>query len=190
MNRQFPVDEYPWLKRRKRRSLRLRYLLLPLLLVTASLFFLPDIKGGAEIFPERNKKIALSKTTLCKKDLTRIDQDSIKRYNLTINWDLQQFISETAVRYKLYYGAIVVMDTRTGDILAMYGRKSTGQDCSICLDTNHAASIFKLVTVVAAMDQGGYTSGSVFSYTGNAHTLYKKQLIDRKDRWTARHNTG
>ena len=182
---QFPVDEYPWLKRKKRRSFRLRYLLLPLLFVTVSVFFLPDIKGGAEIFPERDKKIPPARTVLGKKDLTRIDQDCIKKYNLTINWDLQQFISETAIRYKLYYGAIVVMDTRTGDILAMYGRKSTGQDCSICLDTNHAASIFKLVTVVAAMDQGGYTSGSVFSYTGNAHTLYKKQLIDRKDRWTA-----
>jgi cell division protein FtsI/penicillin-binding protein 2 len=108
-----------------------------------------------------------------------------QRHDLTINWGLQQFISENAVKYKLHYGAIVVMDARTGDILAMYGHKTSGQDCGICLDANHAASIFKLVTAVAAMDQGGYTSHSVFSYTGNAHTLYKNQLVDRKDRWTA-----
>jgi len=180
MVRQFPMDEYPLLKRKKRRYLRLRYLLLPFLLIIGTLFSLPDNKGGAEMVPVKEKKAALAK-----KDLAHIDQDIIKRQNLTINWGLQQFISETAVKYKLYYGAIVVMDARTGDILAMYGQKPSGEDCSICLDPNHAASIFKLVTVVAAMDQGGYNSSSVFSYTGNAHTLYKNQLKDRKDRWTA-----
>jgi penicillin-binding protein A len=180
MIKQFPMDEYPLMKRKKRRYLRLRYLLLPLLLIFGFLFFMPDNKGVAEMVPVKEKKAALAK-----KDLTIIDQDSIKKQNLTINWGLQQFISETAVKYKLYYGAIVVMDARTGDILAMYGQKSSGQDCSICLDPNHAASIFKLVTAVAAMDQGGYNSSSVFSYTGNAHTLYKNQLKDRKDRWTA-----
>ncbi len=127
MIRQFPMDEYPLLKRKKRRYLRLRYLLLPFLLIIGTLFSLPDNKGGAEMVPVKEKKAALAK-----KDLAHIDQDIIKRQNLTINWGLQQFISETAVKYKLYYGAIVVMDARTGDILAMYGRKPSGQDCSIC----------------------------------------------------------
>ena len=180
MIRQFPVDDSPLQKRKKRRFIRLRYLLLPLLLMACFMFFLPDNKGGAEIFSVKEKKRELSR-----KDIARIDQETIRRHGLTINWGLQQFISVNAVKYKLHYGAIVVMDARTGDILAMYGHKTSGQDCGICLDPNHAASIFKLVTAVAAMDQGGYTSHSVFSYTGNAHTLYKNQLVDRKDRWTA-----
>lgn len=180
MTRQYPEDENPRPKGKIRGFSLLRYLLLPLLLIMGSMFFLQDIRGGAEMFPVKERK-----PTLSRKDIARIDQETIRKNNLTINWELQRYIAETAVKYKLYYGSIVVMDARTGDILAMYGQKNRVQDCGICMDTNHAASIFKLVTAVAAMDQGGYTSHSVFSYTGNAHTLYKNQLADRKDRWTA-----
>lgn len=180
MFEQFPVDGYPLQKRKNRRFLRLRYLLLPLFLIMASIFFLPDTKGVSELATAKEKKKELTR-----KDIERIDQEVIKKNNLTINWDLQQFIAETAVKYKLHYGSVVVMNAHNGDILAMHGQKGQEQDCGICLDTNHAASIFKLVTAVAAMDQGGYNSHSVFYYTGSAHTLYKNQLLDRRDRWTA-----
>lgn len=122
---------------------------------------------------------------LTRDQLVRIDQETIRKHNLTIRWDLQRFIADNAVKYKMYYGTIVVMDARTGDILAMYGQGRQGEDCSLCLDANHAASVFKIVTAVAAMDQGGYTEDSLFSYTGSAHTLYRHQLLNRKDRWTA-----
>jgi penicillin-binding protein A len=178
MTSHFPVDSYSLVKKKKRRLLRLRYLLLPVILIVVALFFLPDIKGGAEIFSER-------KPDFSKKDITRIDQGTISRHNLTINGSLQQFIADTSVKYKLYYGAIVVMDAHTGDILSLYGQKPTGQDCSYALEPDLAASIFKLITAVAAMDQGGMTSQSMFSYTGNAHTLYKNQLAGKRDRWTA-----
>jgi cell division protein FtsI/penicillin-binding protein 2 len=122
---------------------------------------------------------------LSRDQLTHIDQDTIQRHNLTIRWDLQQFIAGNAAKYRMYYGTIVVMDARTGDVLAMYGQGPQGEDSRLCLDANHAASVFKMVTAVAAMEQGGYTGDSVFSYTGSAHTLYRHQLINRKDRWTA-----
>jgi cell division protein FtsI/penicillin-binding protein 2 len=179
MKRHFPVDEYSFVKRNNRR-LRLRYLVLPVILVVVSLFLFPDIKGGAEIFTERESTPALTK-----KELVRVDQDIIRDRNLTINWDLQQFIAETSAKYKLHYGAIVVVDAHTGDVLALYGQKSSGQDCSLGLEPELAASIFKLVTAVAAMEQGGMTSQSMFSYTGNAHTLYKNQLVDKRTRWSA-----
>ncbi|HPI93303.1 MAG TPA: penicillin-binding transpeptidase domain-containing protein [Deltaproteobacteria bacterium] len=118
-------------------------------------------------------------------DLVRIDQGSIRRFNLTIDWDLQQFIAGNAGKYKLHYGTIVVMDAHNGNILAMYGQGPQGEDSTLCLDANHAASVFKMVTAVAAMDHGGYTDTSTFSYTGSAHTLYKNQLVNRRDRWTA-----
>jgi peptidoglycan glycosyltransferase len=142
------------------------------------MFFLPDIKGGAEMFKERMP-------TVTKRDLVSIGPDTIKQKNLTIDWGLQQFIAETSAKYKLYYGAIVVMDAHTGDILALYGKRPSGQDCSIGLDTDLAASIFKVVTAVAAMDQAGMTSESMLSYSGNAHTLYKNQLNGKRDRWAA-----
>ena len=178
MIRQFPIDDFASLKRRKPRRFRLRYLLLPLLLMGLSFFFLPDGKGGSEVIPA-------DEAPLSRGDLTRIDQDTIRTHNLTIRPDMQQFIAGTADKYKMYFGSIVVLDARTGDILAMYGRGPQGEDCTLCLEANHAASVFKMVTAVAAMEQGGYTGNSVFSYTGSAHTLYRHQLVNRNDRWTA-----
>lgn len=177
MNRQSPQNDCDSMKRTGRRF-RLRYLLLPLLLVVVSLFFLPEIKGGAEI-------LAKHEPGLNKQELVRIDQETIKAKNLTLNWDLQNFIAETAVKYKLHYGAIAVMDAHTGDVLALYGKNPAGLDCTLGLEPELAASVFKLVTAIAAMDQGGMNSNSTFSYSGNAHTLYKNQLLDKKNRWTA-----
>ncbi len=122
---------------------------------------------------------------LNKQELVRITPEAIKARNLTIDWDLQNFIAENAVKYKLHYGAIAVMDAHTGDVLSLFGQKSMAQDCTLGLEPELAASIFKLVTAIAAMDQGGMNTNSTFSYTGNAHTLYKNQLSDKKNRWTA-----
>lgn len=178
MIRQFPIEDFASRNRKRPRRLRLRYLFLAMLLMGAAFFFLPDGKGGSEVIPPHGVE-------LTRGDLTRIDEDTIHRHSLTIRWDLQQFIAGTAEKYRLYYGTIVVMDARTGDILAMYGKGPGGEDCGLCLDANHAASVFKMVTAVAAMEQGGYTGDSVFSYTGSAHTLYRHQLMDKRDRWTA-----
>ncbi len=188
MIRQFPVDDYSPRKRTKPRRFRLRHLLLLLIILGVSSFFLPDSKGGSEAVPSRATVVSPggpSGADLVRTDLTTIDEDTIRRHDLTIRWDLQRFIAENAVKYKLYYGTIVVMDARTGAILALYGHDRGGQNCTLCLDTNHAASVFKMVTAVAAIDQKGYTGTSTFSYTGSAHTLYKHQLVNRHDRWTA-----
>ncbi len=75
------------------------------------------------------------------------------------------------------------MDARTGDILALYGQTRSGQDCSLSLNPELAASIFKLVTAVAAMEQAGFTGQSMFFYTGSPHTLYRRQLTNKRDRW-------
>ncbi len=188
MIRQFPVEDYSPRKRGRPRRFRLRHILLLLIIIGVSSFFLPDSRGGSQTVPSRSGMVspgAPSREELARTDLKTIDEDTIRRHDLTIRWDLQRFIAENAVKYKLYYGAIVVMDARTGAILALYGHDRGGQDCTLCLDTNHAASVFKMVTAVAAMDLRGYTGSSTFSYTGSAHTLYKHQLVNRHDRWTA-----
>ncbi len=189
-------DEYPPLKRRKRPVLRLRYPLF-LVLVIAAWFFLPGHSVGTGGTSQGDDSAVEGpagpahlpgqavQCPITREDLACIDQDTIDRYNLTIDWDLQQFIAEKASQYKLYYGAMVVMDAGSGDILALYGRGLGGeQDCSLGLDPDLGASIFKLVTAVAALEQAGFTPESVFSYNGSAYTLYKRQLTDRRNRWT------
>lgn len=176
----FPIEDLagtkPW--RKKRPRLRFRYLFIPLVLVSLLLFFMPDGKSGSEIIPPRGEKLKLD-------DLAHIDESLVQRCNLTIDTDLQRFVSETARKYKVYHGAVVVMNARTGDILAMYGTGVGGEDCRLALRADLAASVFKIVTAVAAMEMGGFRPDSLFSYTGGAHTLYKQQLTERRDRWTA-----
>jgi cell division protein FtsI/penicillin-binding protein 2 len=77
------------------------------------------------------------------------------------------------------------MDAHTGDVLALYGQTRSGQDCSLGLNTDFAASIFKLVTATAAIEQAGFTSQTKIFYTGSPYTLYKRQLTNKRDRWCA-----
>jgi penicillin-binding protein A len=202
MNRHFLINSYPSRKSRKRRLLRLRYLLLALILYAGWHFIFADPAGdGGEA--RENKAVstasparpappvkqalpgAAARATLTKKDLVNIDEELIKTRNLTIDWGLQQFIADLGARYKLYHGAIAGMDAQSGAILALYGQMPDGQDCTLPLDTEPAASIFKVVTATAAMEQGGFTDQSIFFYTGNAHTLYKNQLTNKRNKWCA-----
>jgi cell division protein FtsI/penicillin-binding protein 2 len=173
----FPIEDLARPRRRERGCFRLRYLLLPLVLMGLFFFFLPNGNSGSEVILPKGK-------TLTGDELVHIDEDLIRRHHLTVEPDLQRFIAETAQRYKLYYGTMVVMDARTGDILAMYGKGLGGEDCTLCLKANHSASVFKMVTAVAALEHG-FAPGSVFSYSGGAHTLYRNQITGRRDRWTA-----
>lgn len=195
MDSRFPFNSYPLRKKKERRFLRLRYpLLLAIMLIVAHFILSGGEEGKDPSMDDGPTKHALTKvlnpvngrhSPLTKRDLAFINQETIRKNNLTIDWDLQQFVADTAVKYKLYYGSIVVMDAHTGDILALYGHTRSGQDCSLSLNTELAASIFKLVTATAAMEQAGFTSQSTFFYTGSPYTLYKRQLTNKRDRWCA-----
>jgi len=206
MNRYVYDDSYLLRKKKRRRFPRLRHLLLLIVLLTAWFLLAPDTKHEDD--PGKGSvKTATPKTVLAvsakgaalpaqapvnakpsairKDDLVHISEDLIKSRNLTINWELQQFITDMSARYKLYHGAVVVMDSRSGDILAAYGKSPSGEDCTLALDPEIAASIFKLVTATAAIEQKGIRKDTRFFYTGNAHTLYKRQLTSRRDKWSA-----
>jgi penicillin-binding protein A len=158
---------------------RKRYL--PFLILSVVVLFVFTIvfagkKGEADIKPKDQK-------ILGKDTFKRITEEDIKKYDLTIDWDLQNFVAETAKKYKISFGAVVVMDASNGDIISMWGKDRSGEDCSIPLNSYLAASIFKIVTATAAIEKG-MTPLSPVSYNGNPWTIYKGQLKDRSDKWT------
>ncbi|MBC2712374.1 MAG: PbpA [Desulfosarcina sp.] len=54
-----------------------------------------------------------------------------------------------------------------------------------CLTAEYpAASLFKIVSAAAAVEEKGYTAGSRFNFNGYKHTLYKRQLTDKTNRYT------
>lgn len=79
---------------------------------------------------------------------------------------------------------IVVMNPDTGRILAMVSHNARQPCQNVCVSAQFpAASIAKIVTAVAGIEELGFDSESSVSYAGGKHTLYRYQLCDTKNRW-------
>ena len=117
-------------------------------------------------------------------NLRRITPSLIDKFGLTINPELQGYIKDIVGRYRVRFSAICVLDGSNGDILALYGNVGDREDCTLALNTYLAASLFKIITSIAAIEYANLNPGSVFTYNGKAHTLYKSQIDHHKNRWT------
>jgi cell division protein FtsI/penicillin-binding protein 2 len=103
----------------------------------------------------------------------------------TLDEGLQNFLLDRIDRENSRHVGIVVMEAATGRVLAMAGFDRFDPAGNPCLRSQYpAASIFKIVTAAAAVDRCGYTADSPVSFSGPKHTLYKRQLTDRVDRYT------
>jgi len=156
----------------------IRYIIFPLLVLGAFIFFLSEKPEGAEVI-EQKKPVVLPKESL-----RVLTPDRIEGMDLTVNWDMQEYIASTVRKNKVSFASVVVMDARSGDIIALYGKDESGENCSLSLNAYLGASLFKVVTAAAAIDYGGMSSKSKYTYNGKAHTLYKHQLLPKKNRWT------
>lgn len=105
----------------------------------------------------------------------------------TINEHLQQEADRLLKSYKPDYGAIVMLDAATGEVLAMSSfQRDNPQASNLNLQASFpAASVFKVVTATAAVDKVGITPDHKIRYNGGAYTLYKKNVLSEKvTRWT------
>ncbi len=109
----------------------------------------------------------------------------------TIDSAVQERSERLLNRYAPDYGAIVVMDATSGEILALaQSSKKEHTLGHLALSAAFpAASVYKIVTAAAAIDQGKAYTETVIPFNGRSHTLYKKQLMGQEEnRWT-RHVT-
>jgi cell division protein FtsI/penicillin-binding protein 2 len=112
-------------------------------------------------------------------------QDTTLRLDTSIDPSLQDYMLGKLDRKNSRYIALVALDPASGEILMMAGYDKIDPDNNTCLDNTYpAASIFKIVTAVAAVEQRDLDSNSKLMYNGSQHTLYKTQLKDRKNRYT------
>jgi len=83
------------------------------------------------------------------------------------------------------YVAAVAVDPATGRILSMAGfSKEEGAENPSLEAVYPAASIFKIITASAAAEKLGLTPQSSLSFNGGKYTLYKRQLNEKKNRYT------
>lgn len=117
--------------------------------------------------------------------------DNVLHVDTSIDTDLQNYILDQIesvkklTRGKPRYLAIVVLDPETGKVLCMAGFDSTSSSINPCISTEYpAASIFKIVTAAAAVEQCGFNPHSGMKFNGGKYTLYRRQLKDKTNKHT------
>jgi penicillin-binding protein A len=105
----------------------------------------------------------------------------------TLDERLQKEAANLLRRYKPDYGAIFMIDARTGRVLVYtsFQRDSATPVNLVSRATFPAASVFKVVTSAAAIDGQGLEPGHRIRFNGGNYTLYKKNVLsDKINRWT------
>jgi penicillin-binding protein A len=109
------------------------------------------------------------------------------KFEYTFAPDLQKQADQLLRSFKPDYGAIVVMNAVTGQVLALSSyQKGVPSTTNLNLkSTFPAASIFKIVTASAALDRHNLSPDTIIMFNGANHTLYKKNVMySNVNRWT------
>ncbi len=88
----------------------------------------------------------------------------------TIDPELQEFVSKLVDKAEAKHVAIVAMNPRTGAVLAIAGKSASIPDIEYHADFP-AASLFKVVTAAAAVEQAGIQPSSLIPFRGGTYTL-------------------
>ncbi len=104
----------------------------------------------------------------------------------TLDPELQNIAENLLRQYHPDYAGLVVLDAGTGRVLAMtsYNRDNAEKNYAL-IASFPAASVFKLVTATAALDQNLVTPETILPFNGAHHTLYKRNVLKTDlNRWT------
>ncbi len=106
----------------------------------------------------------------------------------TLNESYGRLLRTYLERYRPDYGAIAVLNADTGAILALESYVKDPDEYLGHLAVRApfpAASVFKIVTAAAAIDQGKAYAETIIPFNGRNHTLYRKHVKDQEvTRWT------
>jgi penicillin-binding protein A len=177
----------------------LKLLLLPVALLLSAFLFFNDKKN-------ESKESALQTVATERKQISDSIASAIKNNQLptekefqfdgeknklnisyTLDYGLQKESDDLLKKYKPDYGAIFMIDAKTGKILAMSSfQKSDPKASNLNLRaTFPAASVFKVITASAAIDHSGISPDHKIAFNGGNYTLYKKNVLSENvNRWT------
>jgi cell division protein FtsI/penicillin-binding protein 2 len=93
----------------------------------------------------------------------------------TVDPDLQRRICLELARSGSLRGGCVMLDPRTGRILALASYDKLGRE-NVCLTASPAASLFKLVTAAAAIEEKRLKAESRVYYRGNPHGMPRSSI--------------
>ena len=102
----------------------------------------------------------------------------------TIDPLLQEKMTDFFTKYKVPYGAFVAISPKTGKVLAMveHSEKDKGDRHLALRATYPAASLFKLITAAAAIENGKVEPETVIRFNGGLYTLTPRNWVDNPKR--------
>ncbi|MDE0310501.1 MAG: penicillin-binding transpeptidase domain-containing protein [Acidiferrobacterales bacterium] len=99
----------------------------------------------------------------------------------------KQHIDDILTHYKPDFAAVVAIDPETGKILALNSFVRDGEPVgNLTVHSGFpAASLFKIVTATAVLDQNISTPDTLYQFNGKDTSLYKKNVLrHKKNKWT------
>jgi len=102
----------------------------------------------------------------------------------TIDPPLQEKMTNFFAKYKVPYGVFVAISPKTGKVLAMveHSEKGKGDQHLALRATYPAASLFKLITAAAAIENGKVEPETVIRFNGGLYTLTSRNWVDNPKR--------
>lgn len=100
---------------------------------------------------------------------------------------LQEDMEKLFRSYRPDYGAFVAIDAETGQILSIvsYSENPQVQENLAVRATFPSASVFKVVTAAAAIENEKFTADTVVNFNGANHTLYRSNILkNNTNRWS------
>ncbi|HKY39032.1 MAG TPA: penicillin-binding transpeptidase domain-containing protein [Polyangiaceae bacterium] len=107
---------------------------------------------------------------------------------LTLDPAIQRVARAQMQKYRLPEGGVVVMDVKTGKLLAYASYVNEGEAFDVNVRAGApAASVFKVITGSALVEKGGLNSESEQCYHGGKSRILPDELVDdaRRDKWCA-----
>ena len=105
----------------------------------------------------------------------------------TLDTSLQQSLIDRLDTANARFIGIVAIAPPSGQVLAMASYDRDDPTANPCLDSRFpAASVFKIITAAAAIEQCDLNGDSQMTFNGNQYTLYRSQLKDQVTRHTNR----
>lgn len=141
--------------------------------------------------PKPKKARRAAPNPLAGVDLTRIriDGDEVtarargqRTANLTLDADLQRTANRLLKKYQIPDAAIVLSDVKTGRILVWASQSEKGRKDLCVQATAPAASIFKVVTGSALVEEAGLSPRTKQCYSGGRSRITATDLIDNPAR--------
>jgi peptidoglycan glycosyltransferase len=111
-------------------------------------------------------------------ELSRGNRTYWAKVKYTLDHRLQAEMEKKFETYQPDYGAFVAIDATTGRILSLisYTKNPSNLGNLTLKATFPSASVFKIVTATAAIDQNKANIDTVFHFSGANHTLYKRNV--------------